>query len=89
MNNMMNMFMSMMNGGKSNPMMNMMNQIQGGQMNPQQLMQIMNGNPMFAQAQKMIQGGGNPQDIIKNVAQQKGISMEQLQQMANQFGIKL
>lgn len=69
--------------------MQLMQMFKGGNANPQQLMQMFGNNPMFTQAQKMLQGGGNPQDIIKNVAQQKGIDMGQLQQMANQFGIKL
>lgn len=63
-----------------------------GKNNPQQLMQMMgqfNNDPMFIQAQKMLSGGGNPQDIIKNVAREKGIDLSQLQQMAQQFGIKL
>ena len=71
-----------------NPMQ-LMQMLKGGQMNPQQMMGMFGNNPMFQQAQKMIQSGGNPQDIIRNVAQQKGVDMNQLQQMANQFGIKL
>lgn len=54
-----------------------------------QLMGMFNGNPMFNQALNMIQNGGNPQDIINNIAKQKGINPEQLKQMAQQFGIKL
>lgn len=54
-----------------------------------QLMTMFNNNPMFNQALKMIQAGGKPQDIIKNVANQQGISPEQLKQIAQQFGIKL
>ena len=63
--------------------------LKSGQMNPMQLMGMFNGNPMFNQALNMIQNGGNPQDIINNIAKQKGINPEQLKQMAQQFGIKL
>ena len=71
-----------------NPMQ-LLQMFKGGQINPNQLIGMMGNNPMFNQALKMIQNGGNPQDIIKNVAKQQGISMDQLQKMANQFGIKL
>lgn len=71
-----------------NPMQ-LMQMMQNGKVNPQQMMGMFGNNPMFQQAQKMLQGGGNPRDIIKNVAQQKGLDMGQLQQMASQFGIKL
>lgn len=74
---------------QNNMMQMIMQMVQGGKGNPQQLMQMFGNNPMMQQAQKMMQGGGNPTDIIKNVAQQKGIDMKQLQEMANQFGIKL
>ena len=63
--------------------------LRSGQMNPTQLMGMFNGNPMFNQALNMIQNGGNPQDIINNIAKQKGINPDQLKQMAQQFGIKL
>lgn len=63
--------------------------LKNGQTNPMQLMTMFNNNPMFNQALKMIQAGGKPQDIIKNVANQQGISPEQLKQIAQQFGIKL
>ena len=72
----------------NNPMQ-LLQMLKGGQMNQQQLMSIFGNNPVFQQANKMLQSGGNPQEIIKNVAQQKGISMDQVQQMASQFGIKL
>ena len=71
-----------------NPMQ-LMNLLKGGKTSPQQMMGMFGNNPMFQQAQKMMQGGGNPSDIIKNVAQQKGIDMNQMQEMAKQFGIKL
>lgn len=102
---MMQMMMNMMGGKGGNPMSQMMNMMGGNQQgnggmdinsmmqmmngNPQQAMQMFSGNPMFQQAQKMMSNGGDPRQIIMNVAQQKGIPQEQLQQMANQFGIKL
>lgn len=76
----------------NNPMqmMQMFQQMMSnGNMNPNQMMQMFGGNPMFQQAQKMLNSGGNPQEIIMNVAKQKGIETSQLQQMAQQFGIKL
>lgn len=66
--------------------------------NPMSMMQQMLGNnPMFKQAMQMVQGK-NPQEIqsmLKNVAQQKGISDNQLnsmlnncKQVASKFGVK-
>ena len=60
-----------------------------GKANPQQMMSMLSGNPMFAQAQNMINGGGDPKEIIKNIAKQKGIPLEQVEAMAKQLGIKL
>jgi hypothetical protein len=51
---------------------------------------MLSNNPMFSQAMKMAQGR-DPNEImqvINNVAQQKGIPPEQIQQMMQQFGIK-
>lgn len=75
-----------------NNMMNMLMQMMGGRnMNPQQLMGMLSGNPMFQQAQKMMQGKTPEQmkGVINNVAKQKGINEQQLRQMAQQFGLKL
>ena len=71
-----------------NPQM-LIQRMQGGELNPQNLLSMFGGNPMFQQAQKWLQSGGNPQEIIKNVAKQKGIDANQLQEMAKQFGVKL
>lgn len=54
------------------------------------MQQMLGNNPMFSQAMKMAQGR-DPNEImqvINNVAQQKGIPPEQIQQMLQQFGIK-
>lgn len=54
------------------------------------MQQVLGNNPMFSQAMKMAQGR-DPNEImqvINNVAQQKGIPPEQIQQMMQQFGIK-
>ena len=54
------------------------------------MQQMLSNNPMFSQAMKMAQGR-DPNEImqvINNVAQQKGIPPEQIQQMMQQFGIK-
>lgn len=73
----------------NNPMNMLMQMMQGGKMNPQQMMGMFGNNPMFQQAQKMMQGNSDPRTTIMNVAKEKGISQEQLSQMAQQFGIKL
>ena len=60
--------------------------------NPMQLAQSMFGqNPLFAQAQKMAQGQSNEQmkQIIMNVAKEKNISSQELNQWASQFGLSL
>lgn len=52
---------------------------------------MLGNNPAFARAQQMMQGK-NPQQLkqtLYNLAQQRGIDPQQLQQMATQFGIKL
>lgn len=66
-----------------------MQMMQGGKANPASLMQMFGNNPMMGQAQQMINSGGDPSQIIMNVAKQKGIPEDQLKQMAQQFGIKL
>lgn len=58
------------------------------QINPQQILSMLNGNPLFNQAQNMINGGGNPKAIVMNIAKQKGIPEQQLKEMAKQLGIK-
>ena len=72
-----------------NPMQ-LMSMLQGSA-NPMGMMQqMLSNNPMFSQAMKMAQGR-DPNEImqvINNVAQQKGIPPEQIQQMMQQFGIK-
>lgn len=60
--------------------------------NPMQLAQSMFGqNPLFAQAQKMAQGQSNEQmkQIVMNVAKEKNISSQELNQWASQFGLSL
>lgn len=66
-----------------------MQMMQGGKVNPQNLMQMMGNNPMMQQAQQMMNSGGDPKEIAMNLAKQKGMSEDQLKQMAQQFGIKL
>lgn len=74
-----------------NQLMQMFNMMKNAN-NPMALMQQMSANnPQMQMALKMA-NGKNPQEIqqvIQNVCQQKGISQEQLQQMASQFGLKL
>lgn len=60
--------------------------------NPMGMMsQMMGNNPFFQQAMKMAEGKG-PQEmkeIINNVAQQKGITPEQINNFASMFGITM
>lgn len=74
---------------QNNMMQMLMNFQQNGKMNPQQMMQMFGDNPMMKQAQQMLNSGGNPQTIISNIAKQKGIDIQQLQQIANMFGLKI
>jgi hypothetical protein len=78
-------------GGGNNPAMGMlMKMVQGGNMNPQELMKQFGGDPNFEMAQKMM-GGKTPQEqqnVVMNIAKEKGIDINQLKGMAKQFGIK-
>lgn len=58
----------------SNPLKNMM---------PQQMMQGGGGNPMFAQIRQFagLIGNRNPQQIAMNLARQRGIGEQQMQQL--------
>lgn len=56
--------------------------------NPQALKQLDN-NPMMLQAKEMLNSGQDPKQLINNIAKQKGIDPNLLNQIANQFGIKL
>lgn len=59
--------------------------------NPMGLMnQMFGSNPIYQQVMQMTQGK-NPnqiQQIIKNVAQERGMNDQQLNQFINQFGLK-
>lgn len=60
--------------------------------NPMQMAQsIFGNNPLFAQAQKMAYGQSPEQikQIIMNVAKEKNISSQELNQWASQFGLSL
>lgn len=73
----------------NNMMMQIMQMMQGGvPMN--QMMQMFGGNPLMQQAMKMGQGKSPEQmmQIFNNIANEKGISMEQFEQFARMFGIK-
>lgn len=69
----------------------MFTQMRNGRMNPQQLLGMMGNNPMLGQAQKMVAGKSVPQmqEMVRNLAKQKGMSDNELSQVASQFGIKL
>ena len=69
----------------------MFTQMRNGGMNPQQLLGMLGNNPMLRQAQKMVAGKSVPQmqEMVRNLAKQKGMSDNELSQVASQFGIKL
>lgn len=77
----------------NNPMqfLQMFTQMRNGGMNPQQLLGMLGNNPMLGQAQKMVAGKSVPQmqELVRNLAKQKGMSDNELSQVASQFGIKL
>ena len=57
----------------------------------QMLMQSFGNNPNFSRAMQMLQGKTPEQlqQTVMNLAQNQGISMEQLQQIAGQYGFRL
>lgn len=57
----------------------------------QMLMQSFGNNPNFNRAMQMLQGKTPEQlqQTVMNLAQNQGISMEQLQQIAGQYGFRL
>ena len=68
-----------------------MQMMQAGQ-NPMALMQQQFGNdPMFSRAMQMAQGKNEEQlkDTIRNLARQKGMDDNALNQFLSQFGMKL
>ena len=74
-----------------NNIMQLMNMMKGSS-NPMAMMQQMAGqNPMMKMAMEMTNGKSEDQikQVVQNLANQKGIDMNQLQQVASQFNIKL
>lgn len=55
------------------------------------LTQLAQQNPMMSRAMQMGQGKSPEQiqNIVRNLAKQKGMNDEQLNQFLNQFGLKL
>ena len=85
----------MINNNQINPMQQMINmfrQMSGGGQNPQSAMaQMFGNNPNYKRAMQMIQGK-SPQElqqVAMNLAQQRGINRQQMQNMLNQFGMKI
>ena len=72
-------------------MLQILNQIKSSP-NPEVAMQNMfNGNPVYSRVMEMTKGKNQDEikQIVKNLAKEKGIDMNQMQQMANMFGINL
>ena len=60
--------------------------------NPLAMMQSITGNnPMFQQAMRMSQGKSpvQIQQTLRNLAKERGMSEEQLNQFVGQFGLKM
>lgn len=60
--------------------------------NPIAMMEEMfGGNPIFNRAMQMGQGKtpGELQQVVRNLARQKGMSEQDLQEFLNQFGLRL
>ena len=77
----------------NNPMqmMQLMGQLQQSN-NPQMLIQNMFGNNPLMQRAMMMGQGKNPaelQQIVRNLAQQRGISPEQFNSMMANFGLRI
>lgn len=55
------------------------------------MQQQFGNNPMFQRAMQMTQGKSEAQvkEIVKNIATQRGMDINQLNQMLNQMGMKL
>lgn len=70
-----------------NNMMNMFMNFFGKDFNPMQFMGAQSNNPIMQYCLKITEGKTPEQiqEIIKNVANQKGINSNQLTQMFNQF----
>ena len=63
-----------------------------GSTNPMSLLQqLMGNNPIVQRALQMAQGkeASQLQEIAKNLAQQRGMNEQQLNQFLSQFGIKV
>ena len=63
-----------------------------GSTNPMSLLQqLMGNNPIMQRALQMSQGKETSQlqEIVKNLAQQRGMNEQQLSQFLSQFGIKV
>lgn len=73
-----------------NPQM-LMQMMMQGKANPQMLMQQFQGNPMMDMAIKMSQGkdANQMKQVVQNIAKEKGLNINQVTQMAQNFGIKL
>lgn len=60
--------------------------------NPMALMQnMLGGNPLFQRAMQMGQGKSPEQlqQVVKNLAQQRGMNEQQLNQFLSQFGLRI
>lgn len=73
-----------------NPQM-LMQMMMQGKTNPQMLMQQFQGDPMMNMAMQMAKGKNPNQikEVIHNIAKEKGLDINQVALMAQNFGIKL
>lgn len=72
----------------NNPMQMLMQMLQNN-VPPQQIMGMLGNNPLMQQSMKMAQGKSPQQlmEMFQNIAQQKGIPVEQFQQFARMLGL--
>lgn len=72
-------------------MMQMFNQIKGSN-NPMGMMQQMFGNDPLMQRAMQMGRGKNPQQLqetVRNLARQRGMDDQQLNQLLSQFGLRI
>lgn len=67
-------------------MIQLANMMKSGQIDPNQFVKMFENNPTMQQAQKMLNSGGDPKQIVRNVAKQQGIDIDEICKL---FNVKL
>lgn len=83
------------NNNNNSPLGTLMGLIQSGR-NPQQIMQMMNGNPQlqaglqqFNNMMVQMQQSGNPKQFVMQFAKQQNVNIEPMLAMLQQMGVRL